>query len=286
MNESKSPPVDGCVVFQVLTTRFTVTAVGARAVAALRFLPTEAVHATPPRHERRINIVHRNDCYEISFDDRSPRQEYDTVIAMEWLHEHLTETALEGHGRGVALAAGSAVVAGRRVLFAGGNRVARTRLALRLLFDSHNVESDRYSLIDGDGGSGLPFRFALAAESLSMIPELRSVPPSVPSFVNEGDQRMHLFSPADFGFAAPVTWSPIDAVFNLDVNMGGDTRVATARRPEALEQLISDGITWRPTQGDWIGPLAATVGRAMTYRLFYGDVAAAGRLVAATAAAL
>ncbi len=286
MNRSDPLPGDGQTSFQVLTTRFDVTAEGARARAALRFLPTGVAHAFPPRHRRRIAISHGDDGYEITFDNRPPHAECDAVLIMEWLHQYLTETALEAHGQGVALSAGSAVIAGRRVLFAGGDRVARTNLALWLLLDGHDVESGRYSAIDGGGGSGLAFRFAVAAHTLSEIPALGMMPGSVPSFVDQQDITMYLISPSDLGFEPPVTRGPIDAIFVLDVNRGGDTRVAPAHGGETMEQLVSDGITWRSRRGDWIGPLAAAVERAKTYRLFLGDAAAAGRLIVAKAAAL
>jgi len=266
-------------VFQILTTRFTVTAVGSRAVAALRVLPSGLVHDTPPRRHRAIAITHRDGRYEIAFDGRPRREEYDAHIAMQWMLQELTETALDDHGRGAALSAGSAIVGGRRVLFAGGGRATRTQLALRLLLDGHDVESDRYSLLDGDGGAGLPFRFALSDSLFDRFPELGSVPPSAPFIVDEQDYAVYLFSPSDFGLKSRVTWGPVDAVFLLDVNWGGDTRVASVPRLDVLETLVPGCVAWRPPRGNWIGPLTAALGRAKTYRLYYGDTAVAGRLI-------
>jgi len=286
MNRSDAKPTECRAEFQILTTRFTVAAVGSKAVATLRFLPSGIVYDLPPRRQRNIAMTHREVQYEIAIDDGPPREEGDAALAMQWLHEVSTKSALEDHGQGVALSAGSAVVDGRRILFAGGDRLTRTCLAMRLLLDGHDVESDRYSLIDGDGGTGLALRLPLVETALAEIPELKSVPPSVPSVVDERDFRVYLFSPTDFGLESRVTRGPVDAIFLLDVNRGGDTRIASARRLDVLEALVPDGVAWRPPEGDWIGPLTAAVGQAKTYRLFYGDVAAAERLIEEKLAAL
>ncbi len=270
--------------FQILDTHFAIRGSGRRIPRVLQFLPVGARHAEAPRHHHVIELHDRGHCYEIKCGGSPPEVEFGRAGVFGTLVRKIGDSALDSAAPGVSLLAGSADLAGRRVLFAGESRFMESSLALRLIMDGHNVESDTYTYVNGSGCRGLAFRIMAGNVTQRDVPEFWPLPPTVPRLIDEWGVQSCGVTPADLGAPWRVAHRPIDAVFFLEVNIGGETRVMPRQSREAIEMLIRDAVAWRASTANWIGPLVSALRGVRYYRLTVGGVAEAARAMTATMA--
>src|SRR5690606_30982881 len=87
-------------------------------------------------------------------------------------------------------------------------------------------------------------------------------------------RRLFAFDPALAGRPWRIDSAPLDDVFILEQNHGGQTRLAECPKYEAVQRVMSQcrpPVDGRP---GWIGELARAVDRARTCVLYNGGVAA------------
>jgi hypothetical protein len=273
----------GTTRFQILDTRFDVRGEGAAAGRLLQFFPVGAHHETPPSAARTLVVRHHDGRYDVSEEGRPLRTERNLAMGVSWIGRYCARRAMEFGGRGAAMSAGCAVVKGRRVMFAGDGRLVRTLLALHLLRDGHDVESDWRTVVDDDGVRGVANRFIATETALGLLPDLDVIPPTTPAFEDDDGRRLFGFSPLDFGRGWRISNGAIDAVFLLESNFGGQTRVARWPAHEITTMLLNSCVVWRSEGPSWLPVLMSAIARARTYRLFIGDIGEAGCLLASAA---
>lgn len=264
---------------QLLGTRFVVQGAGDGVDAILDWLPRGAVHDDSPQTECRIDVRRDGPAYLVRIDDGPPHEERNAGVTAEWVYVQLYERALENHGRGAVLEAACLELDGRRLLVAGALASGRNRLALELLRRGARLESDRLTLVDADGACGVALSFLQDESDREGDPLCRDLP----CIRNSAGDRMLALQPRHAGADWRIRHGPVDAIFSLDHNRGGQTRSAPQRKLEMVEELMHRGLAWRSSRPDWIPAIGGLVESADCWRLFYGDPAAAVDAIRATA---
>jgi len=221
--------------------------------------------------------------YRISQDGRELALEYDPVEAMGRLYKasyaHANQILPAGT---VFLHAASGSHEQKRFLLIGDSGAGKTTLVTYLAWLGVAVEGDEIAVMMAEGVAALPRRFHVKSDSLTQLPWLRPVAEASPTHDNGDGSFIFAVSPRQLG----VDWStgprPIDAVFYLEANHGGQPRVEEMARTRMVELAIQQARLMARQDRSWLGPLCAMLNRAAAYKLIVGDLDKTAKILLST----
>lgn len=195
--------------------------------------------------------------------------------AAENLLRRMHREALAALPDPVRLRAAIARHAGRTFLIVGPQRSGKTTLALALLFDGFDVSGDELVLLHDGQATAFPWRFRVNETSIALLPLLRTVPAVVARNGASARDWWFAVDPTDFGFSWEVAPAPVWAVFYLEPNHGGHSRVIETGKLDMARRLLAQATPPPSNRRGWIGEITGMVDEARTYVVQLGDPAAA-----------
>jgi hypothetical protein len=161
--------------------------------------------------------------------------------------------------------AGCASWQGRRLLAVGPPRAGKTTLMTRLVFEGFSVHGDELALTRGGEVLPYPRRFGVRPPTVPLIPQLASARPGPAGGGLVTD-------PAELGFDWVIEAAPAAAVFYLEPNHGGRTRLADCPKYVMVQRVMSQSTGPETGNRQWIRDVCDMLDRAAAFTLTLGDV--------------
>jgi hypothetical protein len=246
----------------------------------LEYLVQDARQDYPMTDEIRLEAQRHADGYRICEAGREPRIEADSSMALGRLHMRSYARAYETlPSTGLFLHAACGSYEGRRFLLLGDSGAGKTTLITRLLSLGALGEGDELVLLEGDRMSALPRRFHIKSFGLDHFPWLAGDIHRLPSHDNGDGTFVYAFAPSDWGFSWHIRHAGIDAVFFLDPNHGGQSRILDMPRHRMMQLAVPQlRLIDRANRG-WIAALCRQFDRAYCGRLVLGNLDSAADLL-------
>ncbi len=227
----------------------------------------------PASEHLRLHALREGDVYRISQDGREIGVDYDPGEARTRLYRACYSRATEMLPAGtVFLHAASGRHEGRRFLLIGESGAGKTTMMLYLARLGVAVEGDEIAVMLAQGVAALPRRFHVKSDSLRQLPWLASTAKASPSHDNGDGSYIAAVSPRQLGVDWVIAPAPVDAVFYLEANHGGQPRVEELPRTRMVELAIQQARLMARQDRSWLGPLCAMLNKASTYKLIVGDL--------------
>lgn len=213
------------------------------------------------------------DVYRISQNGQEIGVDYDPSEVRARLYRACYSRAADMLPAGtVFLHAASGCHEGRRFLLIGESGAGKTTMMLHLARLGVGVEGDEIAVMLAQGVAALPRRFHVKSDSLHQLPWLVATAKASPSHDNGDGSCIFAVSPRQLGVDWSTRPAPIDAVFYLEANHGGQPRVEEMARTRMVELAIQQARLMARQDRSWLGPLCAMLNRASTYKLIVGDL--------------
>jgi hypothetical protein len=220
-----------------------------------------------------FDVRRRDGQYHIQGDSGEARTEFDVDAAFTFLYRACYARATEAlPASSVFLHAACGSHAGRRFLLVGDSGVGKTTLIMRVAHEGGLVESDDLVILQPNGLVGLPRRFNVKEGSLALLPWLAAGLDRIPSFSSGYQARTYSFAPSEWGFPWHLRNAPIDAVFYLDPNHGGQPRISELPRYHMAQLAIGEARIFDQRNRGWIAELCSLLDRAACFRLVVGGL--------------
>lgn len=260
------------ISFRLLASGFDIATDSAAVASALAFIIPAAKQDLPLIGTHRYEVRRSGERYEIAEDGVGVDHERCPEFVMHWISRRTKRIALETWGDSVMVHGGLGLHRGRRFLLAGARFAGKTTLMARLLYAGAAVEGDEMVLLRDGAATAFPRPFHMREDSLALLPELADRMADTPYLVDERDRRIYGFDPAKAGFDWRIRSGPLDSIFFLEQNHGGQTRLVPMPKVEMVQQLMQQCLLPAAGQGRWVAEIAAAVERSRTFLLYNGDV--------------
>ncbi len=180
------------------------------------------------------------------------------------------------------LHAGSGEHYGRLFLAAGPKGAGKSTLMTRLLFDGFTVFGDEVVLGLGREVIALPRRFHLKSPGLHLLPEVAVMADRLPFVMGDGGHKIMAFDPTDAGLPWTIRRGKPEAIFFLQPNHGGATRIASCSQVDMIQALMTQSALDDDDGVKWIRSIGALVRDAECYNLSVGDLSTAALVIGTT----
>jgi len=218
--------------------------------------------------------------YRIAEGGRPVKVEYDALSALNFLHMDCFAQAYAALPPDtVFLHAASGRIAGRRFLLIGESGVGKTTLILHLARQGATAEGDEHVALTPRGVVAVPRRFHVKSPSFAELPWLEGEAGRLPSFDNGNGTRIFAVAPSELGFAWDIRCGPVDAVFFLESNHGGQPRIEAIPHYRMVELAISQTRLADQRERSWLRPLCAMLDGAAARKLIVGDLDSTARML-------
>ena len=228
----------------------------------------------------RFEVLRQGGEYRIAEEEAEPRIEADPVMALAYLHRRSYERAYRALPQtGLFLHAACGSFEGRRFLLMGDSGAGKTTLITQLLTSGVLGEGDELALVDDEAVSALPRRFHIKNFGLGHFPWLASEVHRLPSHDNGDGTSIYSFAPSEWGFPWHIRHAGVDAVFFLDPNHGGRSRIQEIPRHRMMQLAVPQLRLLDRANREWIAPLCRHFDRAFCGRLVLGSLDSAADLL-------
>ena len=130
-----------------------------------------------------------------------------------------------------------------------------------------------------NGPITLPRRFHIKNFGLGHFPWLASEVHRLPSHDNGDGTSIYSFAPSEWGFPWHIRHAGVDAVFFLDPNHGGRSRIQEIPRHRMMQLAVPQLRLLDRANREWIAPLCRYFDRAFCGRLVLGSLDSAADLL-------
>jgi hypothetical protein len=228
----------------------------------------------------RYQAIREGKIYRILEDGRELGIQHDAVSAMGLLYRSAYARANLSLPAGtVFLHAACGRLGERRFLLIGESGAGKTTLIMHLARLGISVEGDEIVVVMPEGVAASPRRFHVKSESLTELSWPVAGVPRPPFHQNGDGSYIFSVSPSELGFDWEIRCGPVDAVFYLEPNHGGQPRIEALPRYRMVELAIAQ--TRLPDRKDrsWLGPLCAMLDWASAHTLIVGDLDKTAKLL-------
>ena len=218
-----------------------------------------------------VTALLEDKAYRILEEGRELAIRHDPDATLDFLYSHCYERANTKFPAGtVMLHAACGRFAGRRFLLIGDSGAGKTTVILQLAALGVAVEGDEIAVVMPSGIAALPRRFHVKSRSPTELPWLPPGSERQPFY--EGTPGSYIFavSPRALGYDWEIRHGPIDAVFYLEANHGGQPRLEELARTRMVELAMQQLRLPDARDRSWLAPLCAALNHASAYRLIVG----------------
>lgn len=241
----------------------------------------------PMTAEARFEVLRRGTEYLIREDCGVARIEAEATMALSHLYVRSYERANEAlPNSSYFLHAASGRFQERRFLLMGESGAGKSTLITRLLAEGVVAEGDELVLFDDEAACALPRRFHLKSGGLHHFPWLADRIERIPAHDNGDGTAVYAVDPSASGFAWQIGRGPVDAIYLLEPNHGGQSRVQEIARHRMMQQAMHQlRLIDRANRG-CIASLCRHLDRAYCARLTLGSLDSAAEVLLSNVAAL
>ena len=228
----------------------------------------------------RFEALRRGTEYLIREDGGVARIESEATMALSRLYVRSYERAHEALPNGsYFLHAASGRFQGRRFLLMGESGAGKSTLMTRLLAEGVVAEGDELVLFDDDAACALPRRFHLKSGGLHHFPWVADRVDRIPAFDNGDGTAVYAVDPSAWGFAWRIGRGPVDAIYLIEPNHGGQSRVQELPRHRMMQLAMQQlRLIDRANRG-CIASLCRHMDRAYCARLTLGSLDSAAEVL-------
>lgn len=192
-----------------------------------------------------------------------------TIFNLQWL---IHKEALKDVTESIRIHAGCGELGGRRFLVAGDKGAGKTTLMVRLLFEGFRTVGDELVLMRDGKATPFPRRFHIKQDSVKLLPELEALFDSLPYNRTDYGHKMFSFTPRDAGFGWKIDEGEVCAIFYLQPNHGGQTRVEECPKYLMVQKIMPMTFLSETDDHMKIGELCSIIDRVDCYVLHVGDL--------------
>jgi hypothetical protein len=233
----------------------------------------DAQQERAPSVALRYDVRREDGSYRILNGAAAPSVEFGVEAAYHHLYKACYAKATEALPQSsVFLHAACGSYAGRRFLLIGHSGVGKTTLIVRIAHEGGLVESDDLVVLQPDGVIGLPRRFNLKEGSLALLPWIAAGLDRMPSFGGVYGPRVYSFAPSEWGYPWQIRSGPIDAVFYLEPNHGGQPRITELPRYQMAQLAIGEARVFNREHRGWMSELCRLLDQASCCKLVVGGL--------------
>ena len=234
------------------------------------YLVEHAAQAFPIRKTLSYRVHGRGPFEILEEQDRLDTAETrDGVLNIIYTRVHRRVIERFVHSGWVTLHGALATVNGRRTLLLGSKGAGKTTLALRLLYQGHQVEGDEMVFVRRGSAVALPRPFHIKPRTEQQVPEIASLLNGLPRVLN-GPNVVTAFDPAKANFAWTIRLGPIDRLVWLVPNHGGVTALTKKLSFEAVHRIVENTFGWGEARSTVVSE-ASMLGAGGGYELLNGN---------------
>ena len=118
----------------------------------------------------------------------------------------------------------------------------------------------------------MPRRFHIKDAGLPLQPWIAAGDSRLQSYSNGDGSYIHAFAPSDWGYPWHIHNSSVDAVFQLESNHGGQSRIEELPCFRMVERAMAEARVLDRRQHGWIAQLCRRIDEAACFRLVVGGL--------------
>ena len=222
-----------------------------------------------------VTALLEDKAYRILEEGRELAIRHDPDAALDFLYSHCYERANTKFPAGTVMlhaACGrlGGYQDGKRFLLIGDSGTGKTTVILQLAALGVAVEGDEIAVVMPGGIAALPRRFHVKSRSLTELPWLPPGSERQPFYESAPGSYIFAVSPHALGYDWEIRHGPIDAVFYLEANHGGQPRLEELARTRMVELAMQQLRLPDARDRSWLAPLCAALSHATAHRLIVG----------------
>jgi len=232
--------------------------------------PASDAHAFAVRRRHTLEALREPDGgYRFRESGHESEVHADPRSAAEAIFRRMLDLSLAVLPEFIKIHAGCASRDGVRLLAIGPTRAGKSTLMTRLLYEGFAVHCDDVVLLRGEEVFPYPRRFSIRPPTVGLIPQLAPFAASLDSDEGSGDIA---FDPSDLGFEWSVAPGPVDAVFFLQPDTEGSTRLETCPKYAMAARVMAQSNLPIGGPGPWASDICTMLDRADCYVLYWRDL--------------
>jgi hypothetical protein len=267
------------VIARTLARRIVLRTAEPAVFAAIRFLECDPQIDGATEEDRVISVERFLGRYRITEDHKMPEEALDARSVVDRLHSKLFLHSVADRPQASLLHAAAVRRANQRVLLVGSESAGKTTLALRLLQNGFDLESDEHVFLEEDGIIARPRGCRVKENSLGLLPVIAGTIGAAPVYVDDYGRRTFNVDPRLIGGSWRITKGPVDAVIMLQPNHGGYSSLRPLPALAVAQALMSELGLRDSGRSTSIRAVAQLVSRAKLYDLSLGDHATAVKCI-------
>ena len=265
--------------FQVLACEVSITTSCPQIADKLDYVTVRAVQHYPVSRQVSYRIERADDEYLVwENDDLSYRDGSADRVLIE-LFRRMYAAVYAQMADSPRLHAGCAEHDGMLFLAVGPKGVGKSTLMTRLLFEGFTVFGDELVFGLGREVIALPRPFHLKAPALRLLPQVAAVADRLPFVMGDAGEKILAFDPTDVGLPWSIRQGRPAAIFFLEPNHAGATRIEPCPKLGMIQSLMTQSMLEGDDAGAWIRSLGTLVRDAECYSLHVGELSTAAQLM-------
>jgi len=241
-------------------------------VRRLAFIVHEAEHNLSPIRTVSFEFNARNHVYEIKKDGMICFTSEDLPNSIFHLQWHMHHEALKDVTESIRIHAACGELYGKRFIIVGDKGAGKTTLMVRLLFEGFRAITDELVLVRDTKVLPFPRRFHIKQDSVKLLPELKDLFDSLPFNQANNNQKMYSFTPQDAGFDWKIDEGELRAVFYLEPNHEGETRVVVCPKYLMTQKIMPMTFLSEHKDHMKIGEICRIIDSVDCYVVHIGDL--------------
>lgn len=238
----------------------------------MRYVVHDAKQAIDVTRTFVFTIDREGDVYVVYQNGDVMCREATSDMVLSRVFGQIRALTLDEMGEWIDLHAATVEHAGLRTVIVGESGSGKSTIAMRLMFAGAATMGDERIMLRGRDSFVYPRRFHLKPDGLKYHPEIAAIKDSLPVVFDEtGRHSIFSFAPTDLGFDWSMDIRPIDAVFFIEANKGGDSRSRRIPKIEMAELLTTQLTPPRRERPGWFADIAMLVDAAECRLLYNGD---------------
>ena len=238
----------------------------------LSYITQRAEQDIPVEQRCTVTITWTGDEFRIYGDGIEDDFELSVTSAVETLYQRLHGHAISALPDHIRINAASGMHAGGSFLIIGPERAGKTTLALGLMLEGVDITGDGLVLLRDGKALAFPRKFHVREDSIGRVPKLRVVDKFAACVSNPQAGRLVALDPLEFGKPWRISPASVSTILYIEPNHGARTTLLHCGKVDMTRRVLPQCA--RPISGrrDWLGDLCATVDRAETFVIEFGDL--------------
>jgi hypothetical protein len=238
----------------------------------LSLVTQRAEQDVPAVEHRTVTVDWTGDEFHIDIDGVDNDFELSVTSTLETLYQRLHGRAIAALPDHIRINAVSGVHAGSAFLLVGPERAGKTTLALSLMLEGVDITGDGLVLLRNRQALPFPRKFYAREESLRRLPRPQLIDRFAGSISNPQEGRVVALDPLEFGKPWRIAPALVSAMLYIEPNFGGRSILRRSGKVEMARSVLPHCAPPLSGRRGWLGDLCATVDRAETFVMKFGEL--------------